>query len=42
MDQLVASGLVNEPTSVSSTNKPAQMAFPIDVSIETILLEMRG
>ncbi len=42
MDQLVASGLVNEPTSVSSTNKPAQMSFPIDVTIETILLEMRG
>tara|TARA_B100001250_G_scaffold114401_1_gene96863 strand:+ start:90 stop:371 length:282 start_codon:yes stop_codon:yes gene_type:complete len=42
MDQLVTSGLVNEPTSVSSTKKPAQMSFPIDVSIETILSEMRG
>ena len=42
IDQLVASGLVNEPTSFSSTNKPAQMSFPIDVTIETILLEMRG
>ena len=42
MDQLVTSGLVNEPTSVSSTKKPALMSFPIDVSIETILSEMRG
>ena len=42
MDQLVTSGLVNEPTSFSSAKKPAQMSFPIDVSIETILSEMRG
>ncbi|MEG3586076.1 MAG: type II toxin-antitoxin system prevent-host-death family antitoxin [Actinomycetota bacterium] len=41
MDQLVASGLVNEPTAVTSTNTPTQMSFPVDVSIETILMEMR-
>ena len=41
MEYLISSGLLNEPTSQGESKNLTYMSFPIDMSLQTLLLEIR-
>ena len=41
MEYLISSGLLNEPTSQGESKNLTYMSFPIDMSLQTLLLELR-